>query len=181
MNRMIDEPRTKDKGVAYDQGQKDTAILAQRLSDRQNYNKYGTYKNFNDLARNDSNEFDETGPDTLDEFLFGDADEPGYPLEDMQNQWPKAYVQKIMLMLIIPLEKSYYDLKDAFMHYVMAQGISARDLPELSLSKCLKKVDLLYQKKGYEKVNYEGRQTLSNYKTTLKQHKMSIFFLPISY
>ena len=101
---------------------------------------------------------DDDTPDSMEELLFGDDD----------SEFTKAYVQKVMLGFVIPLEKAYYDIKNAFSNYVLLQGLYNKDMRDLKLDKCIKKVDLLYKKLGYEKDEFAQGPSLSDYRSVRK-------------
>lgn len=70
----------------------------------------------------------------MEEFLFGD-EEVGFKLTETSFTLSKKYIQKMVYGLFNPLENSYYSIKEAYQKLFMLRGISAKDLPELILSK----------------------------------------------
>jgi hypothetical protein len=146
----------------------DTRLIAKKLNDAQYQWDGSPNKRINEYIRLIRQKLTPTKvmpkAESVEEYFFGD-ERDGFKLTDDSLDFSKEFVQKIMLVLLNPLEDSFNVVKELFRRYVFFFGVKCKDLPDLLFHNGLKDVTQLYQHLGYEKVNLHGRQTLSRYET----------------
>ena len=167
VNKMIDLPK-QEEHMLRKYGTYDTTLIAKKLLEAQKEWSGSPHKRIQDYNKIIQEKLSPTkqpiAAESVEEFFFGD-EHYGYKMTDDAFNFTKAFVQKLMLVLVNPLEDSYNTIKELFHDHIFFQGVRTKDLQDLNINPGAKNVDHLYQSKGYERAHLEGRQTLSRYKT----------------
>ena len=82
----------------------------------------------------------------------------------------KIYVMRLVKLIFLPLEKSYYFLNDLILLKLAELG-AVEEMPELKIHRGIRDVDQLFQILGYEDPSIDLRNSLHKYK--FKSHKMN--------